>query len=372
MRIFKLRKINDNLEKELRVLNTSFSKLLEKPKLRISFNAEEDSKELQGLQRQVEVYQKKITLIKNQLRSKTSYEKVINLENKCKEGERRNKELKEQVEVLEQIMKKQESEIEKLRESTQTSIKLQSLHEQLKKCREHNKELEKRMHMDNYGYQKQHTHLQNLLIKIQKLKEKKLKLKKGITDTSLDEHNNTKDTLTTSLNVLQKRLRSEKLMGVKRLNAIKAEIVKYQEKIKEAEKMQQLNIARLTDLRKRIKQCYLKSLTKESKNRGETSTGVITHAIPETNQEIDTKAHNEEKELNEPKEEVKIEEVKIEEAPIEVNEDAIKAIKDTSQLNKEEEDKTDNSVNKRRKKKKNVKMVDAEIDAREELINEHL
>jgi len=276
MKISKLKTMNEKLMKELKNLQQNLDKTAEKQKIsQKSSNVAENEKlknkqkELENVQKQVKSYQKEINSLKEKLDAKTGYEKIIDLENKLKEVEMRNADLSKQQASLEQILKNQEKELEKIRNGGEGSTKLKALNEQLKTVKEKNKELEKKITAESASYQKQHTQLLDLQEKVQELRERKIKWKKAIADKlpappDEDESNenkkNEEEVLQASLLSLQKRLKMEKASGAKALDAGKAEIAELQVKVKEAEQEQKLNTAKLSELKKMMRHNQLKPI----------------------------------------------------------------------------------------------------------------
>eukprot|EP01022_Parablepharisma_sp_SALTPOND_P000704 TRINITY_DN1044_c0_g1_i2.p7 TRINITY_DN1044_c0_g1~~TRINITY_DN1044_c0_g1_i2.p7 ORF type:complete len:356 (-),score=89.76 TRINITY_DN1044_c0_g1_i2:11477-12544(-) len=278
--------MNEKLQKELKILTANLDKSLEKSKLKQKFpvssndaNLNPREKELENMQRKIKAYQKEIAALKEKLEAKTGYEKIIDLENKLREGERKNQELQKQAQALEQILKNQEKELEKIKGNSETSGKLKALNEKLKTCKERNKELEKKLQSESASYQKQHTTLLDLQEKVQKLKYEKLRWKKAVADklpAPPDEGANEakrseEEILQASLASLQKRLKIEKQTAAKTLEAAKAEVTEYQRKVKEAEQEQKLNTAKLAELKKVTRHNQLKPLEEGEEANPESS-----------------------------------------------------------------------------------------------------
>ena len=118
--------------------------------------------ELKSVQKQIQIYQKKNIILKNQINSKTSYDKIVDLENKYKSSEIRNKELEKRVKTLEEILRNQGRILNKKDDIHDTSSKFKSLNEELKQCKKYNKNFEKRLQTEDHNFQKQHEYLINL------------------------------------------------------------------------------------------------------------------------------------------------------------------------------------------------------------------
>eukprot|EP01022_Parablepharisma_sp_SALTPOND_P016069 TRINITY_DN2317_c0_g1_i1.p1 TRINITY_DN2317_c0_g1~~TRINITY_DN2317_c0_g1_i1.p1 ORF type:complete len:258 (+),score=69.60 TRINITY_DN2317_c0_g1_i1:846-1619(+) len=194
--------------------------------------------------------------------------RIIDLENKLKEGEMKNQELQKEIKALEQIQKNQEKELDKIMGNSEANNKIKALNEQLKKTKEKNKELEKKIQAESTSYQKQHNYLLDLQEKYQKLKKDKIIWKKAIVEKKLppaegEEENDKRseeEVIKTSIASLQKRLEVERSTSKKTLEGLKTEISEYQRKIKEAEQEFKLNTAKLTELKKLMRHNQLKPL----------------------------------------------------------------------------------------------------------------
>jgi len=190
------------------------------------------------------------------------------LENKLKEGEMKNAELQKEIKALEQIQKNQEKELEKIMGNSEANNKIKALNEQLKKTKEKNKELEKKIQAESSSYQKQHNYLLDLQEKYQKLKKEKILWKKAIVEKKLpptegeedNEKKSEEEVLKNSIASLQKRLEVEKVTAKKNLDGLKLDIAEYQKKIKEAEQEFKLNTAKLGELKKLMRHNQLKPL----------------------------------------------------------------------------------------------------------------
>ncbi len=181
----------------------------------------------------------------------------------------KNQQLQNEIEALELVQKNQEKELGRLTGNSEANGKIKALNDQLKSCKEKNKDLEKRIQIESASYQKQHNHLLDLQEKYQKLKKDKLRWKKAIAeklpepppeDAEEDNKKSEEEVLQASLNSLQKRLKLEKAAAAKSLDAARAEVVDYQLKVKEAEQENKLNTAKLADLKKMMRHNQLKPL----------------------------------------------------------------------------------------------------------------
>ena len=180
----------------------------------------------------------------------------------------KNQELQKEIQSLEQIQKNQVKELDKISGNTEANGKLKALNEQLKQCKDKNKELEKKIQAESASYQKQHNNLLDLQEKYQSLKKEKILWKKAIAEKlpappeedAAESKKSEVDVLQSSLTSLQKRLKMEKTAATKALDTVKGEIADYMKKVKEAEQENRLNTAKLAELKKSMRHNQLKPL----------------------------------------------------------------------------------------------------------------
>lgn len=187
--------------------------------------------------------------------------RIIDLENKIKEGQKKNLQLDKEIQALELVQKNQENELGKNAENTEGNSKIKMLNEQLKTTKEKNKELEKKIQAESASSQKQHNYLLDLQEKLQQLRKDKVRWKKAIADglpCPPDENKEEKkkpeeEVLKTSVLSLKRRFEMEKATTKKMVEIQKNEIAQYQMKIKEAEQENKLNTTKLAELKKMMR-----------------------------------------------------------------------------------------------------------------------
>ena len=125
----------------------------------------------------------------------------------------KNQEIQKEIKALEQIQKNQDKELDKITGNSEANNKIRTLNDQLKRTKDRNKELEKKIQAESASYQKQHNHLLDLQEKYQKLKKEKIMWKKAIAEKKLpaeegeeNDKRSEEDVLKASIVSLQKRL----------------------------------------------------------------------------------------------------------------------------------------------------------------------
>jgi len=228
---------------------------------------------MENTKKQISVYQKEISSLKEKLDSHSGYDKVAELEEKLKESIATGISLQKEIKTLNQLQKNQGKELTRIGTKQEYENKIKSLNEQLKRLKEKSKEIDLKNSSVHQNDEKIKDFVRGLNEKYQKLKIEVENLKKQNNSPNLieikKEENSEKNSeeLKVTLRALKSTLEKERILSKKELEIILVEMGEIRKKLKETEQENRLNALKLKELTRVIRPSNEKNIQKQNSKR---------------------------------------------------------------------------------------------------------
>lgn len=220
------------------------------------------------------ILQKEVGKLRSKLGAKAGYENIMDLENKIREADMMYERYSKESKGLQTLRFRQDKHLSILMKSKESTATIEDLNNKLKEMKEKNKDLEKRIQSDTTNYQKYHENFVDLQERLQEIREMKQAWKSALAEGSpapsedVPKKKSEDEILRNTIMLIQKKMSFEKNSNLKQTEEIRAEIAQLQLAIREIEKENKLNAAKIRELKPLVKHKQLAPLQIGTVNTG--------------------------------------------------------------------------------------------------------